>query len=52
MEDQHAGWSQIYGGMLFFRVKGASHMVPQSKRAEAYHLFKVAMESIEKRLKE
>lgn len=41
--NQHAGWSQIYGGLLFFRMKGASHQVPQSKRAEAYELFKQAM---------
>lgn len=33
VNDQHAGWTQIYGGLIFYRIKGASHMVPQSKRA-------------------
>ena len=45
-EGQHAGWIQIYGGLLFFRIKGGSHMVPQSKRAEAYELFKMVLESV------
>ncbi len=44
--NQHAGWTQLYGGLLFVRMKGASHQVPQSKRAEAYELFKMAMGSI------
>jgi len=30
---QHSGFIQIYNGIIFMTVKGASHMVPQSKRA-------------------
>ena len=45
-DGQHAGWTQIFGGMLYVQIKGGSHQVPQSKRAAAYELFKIAMESI------
>lgn len=34
--NQHAGFSQLYSGLLFLTVKGASHQVPQSKREAAY----------------
>jgi|688.fasta_scaffold141115_2 hypothetical protein len=30
---QHSGFVQIYNGIVFFTVKGASHTVPQTKRA-------------------
>ena len=30
---QHAGFTQLYSGLLFLTVKGASHQVPQTKRA-------------------
>ena len=42
-EGQHAGWIQIYGGLLFIRIKGGSHMVPQSKRAAAYEMYKMVL---------
>lgn len=38
-DDQHSGFEQIYGGLLYLTVKGASHQVPQAKRAQAYDLF-------------
>lgn len=41
--DQHAGFSQLYSGLLFLTVKGASHQVPQSKRLFAYQLFSDAL---------
>ena len=31
-DDQHVGFSQIYSGLNFVIIKGASHQVPQSKR--------------------
>jgi serine carboxypeptidase-like clade 2 len=36
---QHAGFSQLYSGLLFLTVKGASHQVPQAKREAAFELF-------------
>lgn len=33
VNDQHAGFNQVYSGIVLTIVKGASHMVPQSKRA-------------------
>lgn len=41
---QHSGFIQLYNGILFITVKGASHQVPQSKRAEAFNLFKMVVE--------
>lgn len=38
-DGQHSGFEQIFSGVLFVLVKGASHQVPQSKRADAYQLF-------------
>lgn len=32
-DKQHSGFEQIFSGVLFVLVKGASHQVPQSKRA-------------------
>ncbi len=37
--NQHAGFSQLYSGMLFMTIKGASHQVPQSKREAAFQIF-------------
>lgn len=37
---QHAGFAQLYSGLLFLTVKGASHQVPQSKREAAFQIFK------------
>jgi hypothetical protein len=31
--NQHSGFHQLYSGLVLTIVKGASHMVPQSKRA-------------------
>jgi len=33
VNEQHAGFIQLYSGVSFVLVKGASHQVPQSKRA-------------------
>jgi hypothetical protein len=30
---QHSGFIQLYNGIVFITVKGASHTVPQTKRA-------------------
>ena len=30
---QHSGFVQLFGGIVFTTFKGASHQVPQSKRA-------------------
>jgi hypothetical protein len=38
--NQHAGFAQLYSGLLFLTVKGASHQVPQSKREAAFQIFK------------
>ena len=35
-EEQHAGFIQIYSGIVLTVVKGASHMVPQSKRQAGF----------------
>jgi hypothetical protein len=45
VNDQHSGWTQVYSGVVFSIIKGASHQVPQSKRAEAYDLFKQTLEA-------
>ena len=37
--DQHAGFIQVFNGVNFVIMKGASHQVPQSKRPESYVLF-------------
>ncbi len=37
--NQHAGFAQLYSGLLFLTVKGASHQVPQSKRKAAFQIF-------------
>jgi len=34
---------QIYSGVIFTIVKGASHQVPQSKRPEALNLFNMTL---------
>lgn len=31
--EQHSGFIQAYNGLVFITVKGASHQVPQAKRA-------------------
>jgi hypothetical protein len=36
---QHAGFEQLFSGINFITFKGASHQVPQTKRAEAYDMF-------------
>ena len=45
VNDQHAGFIQLYSGVSFVLVKGASHQVPQSKRAEAFDLFETVIKS-------
>ena len=45
LNEQHIGFSQIYSGVSFILVKGASHQVPQSKREAALFLFQTALES-------
>ena len=45
VNDQHAGFIQLYSGVSFITVKGASHMVPQSKRAEGFTIFHAALTS-------
>lgn len=37
-DKQHSGFEQIYSGVIFVTFKGASHQVPQTKRAESYNL--------------
>ena len=32
-DQQHSGFEQIFSGVIFISVKGASHTVPQTKRA-------------------
>lgn len=44
VNNQHAGFHQIYSGVVLSIVKGASHMAPQSKRAEALFLFNSTIE--------
>ena len=38
-EEQHAGFIQLYSGIVLTVVKGASHMVPQSKRQAGFEIF-------------
>lgn len=45
VNEQHAGFIQLYSGVSFVLVKGASHQVPQSKRAEAFDLFHAVLTS-------
>ena len=44
-DEQHCGFIQQYDGLSMVIVKGASHQVPQSKRASAEELFKIFVES-------
>jgi len=37
--EEVAGYVTVYDGLTFLTVKGTGHMVPQWKRAEAYHMF-------------
>jgi hypothetical protein len=37
--NQHAGFVQLYSGLLYVTFKGASHQVPQTKRAASLQLF-------------
>jgi hypothetical protein len=39
VEGQHAGFEQLFSGINFVIFKGASHQVPQTKRAAAFDLF-------------
>ena len=40
VDNQIAGYVQKYKqGIVFVSVKGAGHMVPQDKRAQAYKMF-------------
>ena len=45
LNEQHIGFSQVYSGVSFILVKGASHQVPQSKREAALFIFQTALES-------
>lgn len=38
-DEQHIGFSQIYSGVVFTILKGASHMAVQSKRAAGAYIF-------------
>lgn len=42
-EGQHSGFHQLFNGLLFIIFKGASHQVPQAKRAAAFGMFKDAL---------
>lgn len=42
--NQHSGFHQLYNGLLFTTFKGASHQVPQSKRAEAFQMFQSVLD--------
>jgi len=42
--DQHSGFQMVYSGVVYVTFKGAGHMVPQTKRAEAYNLFKQVLD--------
>lgn len=35
LEDQVAGWFEVYDGLTFVTVRGAGHMVPQYKPPQA-----------------
>ncbi|KAJ7555078.1 hypothetical protein O6H91_05G021400 [Diphasiastrum complanatum] len=39
-ENQVGGWTQIYEGLTFITVRGAGHMVPSIKPAEAVSIFR------------
>lgn len=39
---QHSGFRQLFNGLLFILFKGASHQVPQAKRAAAFDMVKDA----------
>lgn len=41
---QHSGFMQLFNGLSFVTFKGASHQVPQSKRAEALEFFTNVLE--------
>ena len=42
-DNQHSGFTQLYSGIVFSVVKGGSHMLPQSKRPEAFNLFNMTI---------
>jgi serine carboxypeptidase-like clade 1 len=39
VKGHHAGFYQIYSRLTLISVKGASHMVPQTKPAPSYQMF-------------
>lgn len=43
-DGQHSGFMENWGGVHFVKFKGASHMVPQSRRPDALHFFKMVVE--------
>ena len=43
-DDQVAGFTVTYSGLCYVTVRGAGHMVPQLKPAEALHMFKSWLE--------
>lgn len=51
LDDQHIGFNQLYDGIHFMLVKGASHQVPQTKRASAYHIFESVIGGTSSRLR-
>ena len=60
-DGQHSGFFDYYGDpieLIFVTIKGASHQVPQSKRAEAFQFFddvineKGMMKNRDKQMKE
>ena len=38
VDDQVAGYYELYNGLTFVTVKGSGHMVPQDKPAQAWHM--------------
>lgn len=36
--EQHSGFIENYNGLSFITIKGASHQVPQAKRAESFNM--------------
>jgi len=39
VDDQVAGYYEMYNGLTLVTIKGAGHMVPQFKPAQAHHFF-------------
>jgi len=44
VDNQVAGFAQVYSGLTFLTVRGAGHMVPQWKRKESFVMFKAYLD--------